>query len=87
MIPCKSLNIHRTSMEWLAILQMGDRPATAGFNTKSWSNDLDELGVPPFDSGNLDIVAVTLFLFHDYPHNPTNSQFVLLKSHMHLGKL
>ena len=30
-----------------------------GFNTKSWSNDLDDLGVPPF-SGNPQMTQMTL---------------------------
>ena len=28
--------------------KMGDPQVTIGFNTKSWSNDLDDLGVPPW---------------------------------------
>ena len=27
---------------------MGEAQVTMGFNTKSWSNDLDDLGVPPY---------------------------------------
>ena len=27
---------------------LGDPQVTIGFNTKSWSNDLDDLGVPPW---------------------------------------
>ena len=35
---------------FLGVLKMGDPQVTIGFNTKSWSNDLDildDLGVPP----------------------------------------
>ena len=27
--------------------EMGDLQVTIGFNTKSWSTDLDDLGIPP----------------------------------------
>ena len=35
-----------------AFLNMGDPQVTFGFNTTSWSDDLDDLGYP-HDNGNL----------------------------------
>ena len=32
---------------------MGYPQLTIGFNTPSWSNDLDDFGIPPYDFGNL----------------------------------